>query len=81
MEMELIGRMHQIDIAFLPIGDNFTMGPADAVEAVRMINPRIVVPFHYNTWDIIEQDPESFASQVQSGTRVEVVKPGGRLSL
>ena len=80
-EMELIGRMHRIDVAMLPIGDNFTMGPNDAAEAVRMLNPRIVIPMHYDTFDIIEQNPESFTNQVIGSTRVEVLSPGGSMTI
>lgn len=80
-EMEIIGRMNRIDLAFLPIGDNFTMGPADAAEAVRMLRPRIVVPMHYNTWDIIEADPEEFRSQVTGSARVEILVPGAMISV
>ncbi len=78
-EMELIGRLNRIDVAMLPIGDNFTMGPGDAVEAIRMLNPRIVVPMHFSTWEIIEQDPAEFAAQISGNTRVEILKPGGQL--
>jgi L-ascorbate metabolism protein UlaG (beta-lactamase superfamily) len=79
-EMELIGRLNRIDVAFLPIGDNFTMGPADAAEAVRMLNPRVVVPMHYDTFEIIEQDPKAFAALV-SGSRVEILKSGGMMNI
>ena len=80
-DMELIGRLHRIDVALLPIGDNFTMGPADAAEAVRMLNPRIVIPIHYNTWEIIEQNPENFKNQIMGDTRVEILEPGGTMSV
>lgn len=80
-EMELIGRMNRIDVAFLPIGDNFTMGPSDAAEAVRMLNPRVVVPFHYNTFELIEQNPEEFQMMIHSGSRVEILKPGGTMTV
>jgi L-ascorbate metabolism protein UlaG (beta-lactamase superfamily) len=83
IEFELIGRMHQIDVALLPIGDNFTMGPEDALEAVRMLKPKLVVPMHYNTWELISQDPDSFKNRVESETssKVTVVKPGGSLTI
>jgi len=68
-DMELLNG--QVDVACLPIGDNFTMGPDDAVRAVEMIGPRTVIPMHYNTFEIIEQDPNAFAAQV--GSRAEVV--------
>jgi L-ascorbate metabolism protein UlaG (beta-lactamase superfamily) len=74
-DMKLIGESVDIDVAFLPIGDNFTMGIEDAVKAVDFLRPRKVVPMHYNTWPVIEVDPEQFASQV-SGSEVAVLKPG-----
>lgn len=66
----------QVDIACLPIGDNFTMGPADAVRAVEMIGPRVVIPMHYNTFDVIEQDPQAFAAQVGDRAEVAILEPG-----
>jgi L-ascorbate metabolism protein UlaG (beta-lactamase superfamily) len=66
----------QVDVACLPIGDNFTMGPDDAVKAVDMIEPKTVVPMHYNTFDIIEQDPGDFAEQVGSKAEVVILEPG-----
>ncbi|WP_153730657.1 metal-dependent hydrolase [Sporosarcina obsidiansis] len=55
-----------IDVAFLPIGDNFTMGPHDASKAVEILKPKLTVPIHYNTFPPIEQDPEEFKSLVTS---------------
>jgi L-ascorbate metabolism protein UlaG (beta-lactamase superfamily) len=77
-DMALIGRRHPIDLALLPIGDNFTMGPEDALEAVRLLNPRRVVPIHYNTFPPIQQDPQAFARQVAAETKAEcvVLAPG-----
>ncbi|MEK5185933.1 metal-dependent hydrolase [Solibacillus sp. FSL R5-0449] len=74
-DMELIGKRHPIDIAFLPIGDNFTMGPEDAAYAVSLLKPKIVVPVHYNTFPPIEQDPADFAKLVEDA-EVQVLKPG-----
>ena len=51
----------QVDVALLPIGDNFTMGPEDAVRAIDFIEPKVVVPIHYNTFPIIAQDPRRWA--------------------
>ncbi len=45
-----------IDLFVLPIGDNFTMGPDDGLRAIKLVNPKIAVPSHYNTWPLIEQD-------------------------
>jgi L-ascorbate metabolism protein UlaG (beta-lactamase superfamily) len=67
----------QVDVALLPIGDNFTMGPEDAVRAVEFIEPEVVIPMHYSTWDVIEQDPRAFADAVGSRARTVVMEPGG----
>ncbi len=66
----------QVDVALLPIGDNFTMGPEDAARAVDMIKPRTVIPIHYNTWPLIEQDPEAFRTRVEPKAEVVVLQPG-----
>ncbi len=60
--MKLIGE-EGIDLAILPIGDNFTMGPADALRAVKLIEPAQVVPIHYDTFDVIKQDPHAWAKR------------------
>lgn len=82
-DMALLGRLNQIDLALLPIGDNFTMGPEDALEAVRMLNPKQVIPIHYNTWPLITQDPQAFKQAVEkeTATQVIVLKPGEEVSL
>lgn len=69
-DMKLIGEMNDIDLAFLPIGDNFTMGPDDALIAADWIKADIVVPVHYNTFPVIEQDGKEFASKVKTGKGV-----------
>lgn len=78
--MKLIGERHPIDVAFLPIGDNFTMGPEDAACAVSFLKPKVVVPVHYNTFPLIEQDPQDFAEMV-SITEVKVLNPGEELEI
>jgi L-ascorbate metabolism protein UlaG (beta-lactamase superfamily) len=77
-DMALIGRLNKIDLALLPIGDNYTMGPDDALEAVKMLQPAAVVPMHYNTFDLIAQDARRFAERVQAetGTLCVVLAPG-----
>jgi len=67
----------RVDVALLPIGDNFTMGPDDAVRAVDFIEPSVVIPIHFSTWDIIAQDPELFRDKVGDRARVEILQPGG----
>ncbi len=81
-DMKLIGE-EGIDLAILPIGDNFTMGPEDALKAVKFIEPKIVVPIHYDTFEVIEQDPHAFARMVEAETsaRCMVLKPGDSLTL
>ena len=67
-----------IDLAFLPIGDNYTMGPDDALKAVSLLRPARVVPIHYSTWPPIEQDADHWAARVseRSPTEPIVLKPG-----
>lgn len=80
-DMALIGE-EGIDLAFLPIGDNYTMGPDDALRAVKMIKPCRVVPIHFNTFPLIEQDAAAWAKAVENATdtKVSVLKPGEILS-
>src|SRR5699024_8432214 len=66
-DLKLIGERNDIDLAFLPIGDNFTMGPEDALIAADWIKADYVVPVHYNTFPVFEQDPNDFASKVKTG--------------
>jgi L-ascorbate metabolism protein UlaG (beta-lactamase superfamily) len=81
-DMQLYGA-EGIDLFVVPIGDNFTMGPDDALKAVKLVNPRQVVPCHYNTWPPIEQDGEAFAAMVEAETsaRAHALKPGDSLNL
>ena len=68
----------QLDLAVLPIGDLFTMGPKDALQAVRWLRPKQVLPAHYNTWPPIEQDAQAWAAAVQAETDSQafVLAPG-----
>lgn len=75
-DMEMIGRLYKPDIAILPIGDNYTMGIDDAVEAVKMIKPKLVIPIHYNTFPVIMQDPYVFVKKLGKLARCVVLKPG-----
>jgi L-ascorbate metabolism protein UlaG (beta-lactamase superfamily) len=81
-DMRLIGA-EGIDLAVLPIGDNYTMGPDDALEAVKMIQPRHVIPYHYNTWELIRQDAQAWARRVSAETGAEphVLKPGESMTV
>jgi len=81
-DMKLIGSAG-IALAALPIGDNYTMGPEDALEAVKLIEPRRVVPVHRGTWPLIAQDAEAWAQRVRRETPAEVIvlEPGGKIQL
>jgi L-ascorbate metabolism protein UlaG (beta-lactamase superfamily) len=82
-DMQLIGELYEPEIAFLPIGDRFTMGIKEAIKAVELIRPKIVVPMHYNTFDVIRQDPEEFKRAVEAkvDTKVVIMKPGETIEL
>lgn len=81
-DMRLIGEENSIDLAVLPIGDNFTMGPRDAAVAAQFVNAEKVVPVHYNTFPVIEQDPEKFAALLEpEGIACEIMQAGDVLSL
>lgn len=75
--MKLIGE-EGIDLAVLPIGDNFTMGPDDALRAIKLIEPKVVIPVHYDTWELIAQDPKEWAKRVEAETNTTcvVISPG-----
>ena len=62
-DMKLIGELNPIDIALIPIGDNFTMGMSDAIKAVEFLKPKKVIPIHYKTFDVIDTDPASFVEK------------------
>jgi L-ascorbate metabolism protein UlaG (beta-lactamase superfamily) len=80
-DMQLIGRAG-LAAALLPIGDNFTMGPADTHDALDFLRPRVCVPIHYNTWPVIQQDAEKFAAEAAlRGHQVAPLKPGERLTI
>jgi len=81
-DMKLIGE-EGIDLAILPIGDNFTMGPDDALRAAKLIEPTRIIPIHYDTFEVIKQDPQAWARRVERETsaQVLVMKPGDTLEL
>lgn len=82
LDMKLIGEMNSIDLALLPIGDNFTMGIDDAVKAVEFLNCKTAVPMHYDTFPVIDSDPEEFKRKVESiGRRCVVIPFGGSIDL
>lgn len=82
-DMKLIGE-EGVDVAFLPIGDNYTMGLEDALRAVKLIQPKVVIPMHYDTFPVIPEDPHKFAARVAEevpGVQCVVLRPGESFAL
>src|SRR5436305_11902572 len=77
LDMKLIGS-GGLDLAVLPIGDLYTMGPDDSIDAIKLLNPKQVAPCHYSTWPPIAQDASAWGEQVRSHTAAEpiVLTPG-----
>lgn len=81
-DMKLIGEMYPLDCALLPIGDNFVMGPRDALRAAQMLQARITIPMHYNTFPLITQNPDDFIGLLEEASLKGIVlKPGDQLEL
>lgn len=83
LDMKLLGDRHKLDVAMLPIGDNFTMGPEDALYAVSLLNPTHVLPMHYDTFPYIQQDVKAWAKDVESDTDAKciILNPGEMFEL
>jgi L-ascorbate metabolism protein UlaG (beta-lactamase superfamily) len=82
-DMKLIGDLYRPDVALLPIGGRFTMGPDEAMMAAQYIGAPLVIPIHYNTWPKISQNPEKFKFAIERTTdmKVAVLKPGETIEL
>lgn len=81
-DMKLIGEMSKLDVAFLPIGGNFTMDIDDAVKAAELLNPALAVPMHYNTFDVIKADPQQFVEKCKSrGINARILDIGETLEI
>jgi L-ascorbate metabolism protein UlaG (beta-lactamase superfamily) len=74
VEMQLLAG--RVDVLLVPIGDNYTMGIEDAVRAVEFVQPKIAIPMHYGTFDVIQADPDAFRRQVGGRAQVIILKPG-----
>lgn len=72
-DMKLIGEIYRPDVACVPIGDRFTMGPELATRATELVAPKVAIPIHYGTWPPIDQDPADFQP---AGVDVKVLAPG-----
>ncbi len=81
-DMRLIGE-EGIDLAVIPIGDNYTMGPDDALRAVKLLQPKHVIPIHFSTFELLAQDAKAWAARVEkeTNTKVHVLKPGESFEL
>jgi L-ascorbate metabolism protein UlaG (beta-lactamase superfamily) len=81
-DMTLIGQAG-IDVAMLPIGDNFTMGPEDAIQAVQFLHPKTTILMHYDTFEVIAQDEQSVAEMIssQTSTRPAIMRPGETMAV
>lgn len=75
-DMELFAELYGIDVALLPIGGHFTMGPKEAAKAVELLKPKYVIPMHYNTFPPIAQNPEEFRELVGDKAEVVILDPG-----
>jgi L-ascorbate metabolism protein UlaG (beta-lactamase superfamily) len=79
-DMKLIGEMNAIDVAMLPIGDNFTMGIEDAVKAAELLKPKLTIPMHYKTFEIIGVNPEDFVKALSKiGLKAQILPIGQSL--
>ena len=82
--MKLLGELYPLDLAMLPIGSCFTMDSFQAVQALKLLNPKRAMPMHYKTFPILEQDASRFVAQAKKeapGVEIVVLKPGGEYML
>ena len=75
-DMKLIADLYHPDIAAIPVGDRFTMGPEQGRIAAEYINPRIAIPIHWGTWPLLTSDISAFTPQTARGTEVRIMKGG-----
>ena len=81
-DMQLIGRLNEVHTMMVPIGDNFTMGIDDAVMACSFVKPAQAIPMHYNTFEVIQADPESFCAKAGSqGLGCQVMAFGDEIEI
>ena len=74
-DMKLISEMYPIDLAFLPVGGHFTMGPQEANKAIQLLTPKTVIPIHYNTFDLIKENIDQDLVK-NSKTKLVILQPG-----
>jgi L-ascorbate metabolism protein UlaG (beta-lactamase superfamily) len=77
-DMRLIGERYKLNAALLPIGDRFTMGPADAARAAALIKPKVAIPIHYKTFDLLTGTYDEFARECKAHHVATLeLEPGG----
>lgn len=82
LDMKLIGELAQPDVMLLPIGNNFTMGIDDATKAVEFVKPKLAIPMHYNTFPVIQANPQEFVSKVEkAGFKATAMNYGETINL
>jgi L-ascorbate metabolism protein UlaG (beta-lactamase superfamily) len=80
-DMQLIGRLYEPDVAVIPIGDHFTMGPKEAAVAVELLGVKRVVPCHWGTFGLLTGTPEEFEKLAPSGVTIEKMQPGDSVTV
>jgi L-ascorbate metabolism protein UlaG (beta-lactamase superfamily) len=79
--MQLIGRIYEPDVAVIPIGDHYTMGPKEAAVAVELLGVERIVPCHWGTFPALTGTPEALAALVPSGVTIERLEPGDSVTV
>ena len=80
-DMQLIGRIYEPDVAVLPIGDHFTMGPKEAAVAIELLGVKRIVPCHWGTFPLLTGTPDRLRQLAPSGVTIEDLEPGGSVTL
>lgn len=81
-DMKLYGDLYNIDYAVLPIGGKYTLDPEQALIAAKFLRAKTIIPIHYNTWDVIQQDPEKLKKAGEKeGIEVRIIQPGESMML
>lgn len=82
-DMELYGKLYNPDVAFVPMGDHYTMGPKEAAWATEMVDPELALPIHYGTFPPLVGDPNEFKKEIENrcDTQVLIPEPGDEVAL
>jgi L-ascorbate metabolism protein UlaG (beta-lactamase superfamily) len=80
-DMQLIGRIYEPDVAILPIGGHYTMGPREAAVAVELIGAKRCVPCHFGTFPVLAGTPDELERLAPSGVTIERLEPGGAVTV